>query len=129
VANPQPVHELNVNTRLVGIRTGLQSQRTDGLRWRLREVAQFGSALRSGRRGRGFKSPLPDQRSRGACGRLSFPCPARRALPCTPDLPRNASLAPLRWTLAERSMRRPIVEQSRALSPTSLSKSLDTVAG
>jgi predicted enzyme related to lactoylglutathione lyase len=25
-----------------------------------REVAQFGSALRSGRRGRGFKSPLPD---------------------------------------------------------------------
>jgi hypothetical protein len=29
-------------------------------RMRPREVAQFGSALRSGRRGRGFKSPLPD---------------------------------------------------------------------
>jgi hypothetical protein len=28
---------------------------------RSREVAQFGSALRSGRRGRGFKSPLPDK--------------------------------------------------------------------
>jgi hypothetical protein len=31
---------------------------------RPREVAQFGSALRSGRRGRGFKSPLPDQEQR-----------------------------------------------------------------
>jgi uncharacterized membrane protein len=31
-----------------------------------REVAQFGSALRSGRRGRGFKSPLPDYRGSGS---------------------------------------------------------------
>jgi hypothetical protein len=36
-----------------------------------REVAQFGSALRSGRRGRGFKSRLPDEQSPGQrlCGR------------------------------------------------------------
>jgi hypothetical protein len=33
-----------------------------------REVAQFGSALRSGRRGRGFKSPLPDPASRASVG-------------------------------------------------------------
>src|SRR3981189_2927308 len=37
----------------------------------LRGVAQFGSALRSGRRGRGFKSRLPDQISAGQPGRGS----------------------------------------------------------
>jgi hypothetical protein len=128
VANPQPVHELNVNTRLVGIRTGLQSQRTDGLRWRLREVAQFGSALRSGRRGRGFKSPLPDQVCRGACGRCC-PMPRAKSSPMysrsSPHcIPRAPSL-----DLDREVIGRPTDEQFSDSRLASLSISLDTVAG
>ena len=37
-----------------------------------RGVAQFGSALRSGRRGRGFKSRHPDQERRGRLGPRRF---------------------------------------------------------
>ena len=44
-----------------------------------RGVAQFGSALRSGRRGRGFKSRLPDHRSPGQS--RCRPCWPHRALP------------------------------------------------